>query len=292
VAGFGRSGTTWVSDIISKSLGGLVLFEPDHPTVFQAAAETIYSAQLPKSELDSLISSISNKEIKNNWLLRNHLPDGNMGNDYLCNEIWKRSEIIGLKCIRWNHDLTTLAEISDARLVYVIRHPLAVLASLLGRPRFFEEFGWDWHWHHFKQRNPLPEMDLVQYDDSTKVRKYAVMWTISNIKALLDLEILGIQPLAYEALYRHPYEESTRLLDRLGYANVRLHPSYLFYPSMSTLKTFHSDAQRWDIVNDNLRVFWSDTFTNKERYSIIRLIEDIVQHFPTIHATFKSLNYL
>lgn len=280
-----------MSDIISKTLGGLILFEPDHPLVCEKSEEWIYSSRLPQEELERHIHAMLLKSNRDPWLLRNHLPD-NHREPSLIDMIWDRSRIIGLKCIRWNHDLPTLSAISGGRLIYIIRNPLAVVASLLKRDRFFAEYSWEWHWDTFKSRHPLIEIDIQEYDSAEKYLKYAVMWTVSNMKALSDLHTEGHPYIAYEHLYRNPYEQSKRILKILGYTDVDIHPSYLFYPSMSTLRTFHSDSERFSLINDGLDFFWQDDLSEDQIEKIRELVSSLSLNYPSVYATFKTLNYI
>ena len=290
IAGFGRSGTTWISDIVSKALGGLILFEPDHPLVFKQSREAIYSSEHDIESLRNHLDEILTKQIRNKWLLRNHLP--NECSNELINVIWKNSEVIGFKSIRWNHNLIALSYISNRKLIYIIRHPLTVMASLIRRRKFFLEFGWNTHWQLFKERNPFPAIDLEQYDDSEISIKYTAMWTVSNIKALKDLEKLDLPLWAYEDFYHSPFKTTNKMLHFLGHEDANIHPSYLFYPSMSTLKTFHTDST-WSENKCNLpRLFWEKTLSVKSAEGLLNIIRNISSSFPNEAMKFEKLNYL
>ncbi|MEE9373993.1 MAG: sulfotransferase domain-containing protein [Saprospiraceae bacterium] len=293
IAGFGRSGTTWVSDIVSKTMGGLILFEPDHPCVNNNSENWIYKAHLHQNVIDFEWERFFLKKNKNQWLLRNHLISNENQSDEILNSIWNNSQIIGFKCIRWNHSLDTLSILSGNKLIYIIRHPLAVVASLLRRPNFFLEFGWDTHWQLFKKRNPLKEINLEQYDHSQKSIKYVAMWAISNIKALTDLHTKKIPFWQYEKLYHTPYEEAKRMLSFLGVKDVNIHPSYLFYPSMSTLKTFHTDEEGWPSrKHHDMNVFWKEILDDPTIDELLYTVDNLVSHFPKIKQIFHRLNYL
>ena len=74
IFGLGRSGTTWVSDIISKYSGCLILFEPLHPNVFGDVNSIIYRESNPSDYLIEHLDGVLNKKMRHEWLLRNHLP--------------------------------------------------------------------------------------------------------------------------------------------------------------------------------------------------------------------------
>src|SRR5688572_23175877 len=106
VLGFGRSGTTWISDIISKVTGGLVLFEPLHPRVTEWAQRFCYSSVEREDDselLKAYLSAVLTKQRRNSWLLRNHVP---VAIDSISEEfvdlLWCECNVVGLKEIRAN----------------------------------------------------------------------------------------------------------------------------------------------------------------------------------------------
>ena len=296
IAGFGRSGTTWLSDIISKTLGGIILFEPDHPSVFPESEKFIYRSHLNAKEKDTLqkhIYGALDKKIKKNWLLRNHLPCGSDMSENFIHSIWEQSNILGFKAIRWNHNLVDLYQAISPKIVYITRHPLAVAASLIKRSKFFKELGWEKHWSLFKERNPIPTLDLSQYDQLDLCSKYTAMWTVSNCKALTDLDKLDRPYFQYEKIYSNPYSETRKIIDYLGFVNNNIHPSYLFYPSMSTLKTFHTfnENRKWS-KKGAASVFWENTFSPEQAQALIKIVKSICSDSPKVYETFHNLGYL
>ena len=149
ILGFGRSGTPWLSDIISKTLGGLILFEPLHPKVLSNSKEIAYSKINEDKQSLQLIKHLNNVLENNNrsdWLLRNHIPYKieEMGQDYF-NLIWDYCRIIGFKSIRANHMIEWIYHNISKDIIFVTRHPSAVIASILRREKNghkFWEFGW------------------------------------------------------------------------------------------------------------------------------------------------------
>ena len=296
IAGFGRSGTTWVSDIISKSLGGLLLFEPDHPAILPESKYLIYKDLCEKDDIDLVamhLKKILGKEIRHPWLLRSHFPSSHLVDIDFINQVWQSSKVIGCKTIRWNHALPSLVSKCNAKLVFIIRNPLAVVASLATRPNFFKEFNWEFHWNAFKDRNPLPIIKLDKYDSMPETFKYAAMWTVTNIKAISDLKKMGLPIYSYEILYTEPYSESTEILLQLGYADVHIPPSCLFNPSMSTQKTFqNSNVEKKILEREISKSFWQNIIPCQQAKQILNLVNTISSEFPTIHQTFHKLNYL
>ena len=77
VLGFGRSGTTWISDMISKMNGRLILFEPFHPSVTHLSQRIAYTPVDRGIEgylIAQLLTDVLTKRHKKLWLLRNHVP--------------------------------------------------------------------------------------------------------------------------------------------------------------------------------------------------------------------------
>jgi hypothetical protein len=296
ISGFGRSGTTWVSDIISKSLGGIILFEPDHPIVFDQSIDFLYAADLSEDSGKELIfhlNQVFKKKKKNPWLLRNHLSTENELSSDFMNMIWNESRILGYKVIRWNHLLPELYSQISKRIIFIIRHPLAVVSSLIKRKRFFEEFGFERHWSHFKKKNPLKSVDLNNYENLPLPEKFASMWAVSNIKALESLSKMDLPFFQYEKIYTRPYIETRKMLKFLGYSDTEIHPSYLFYPSMSTLKTYHTLSADFSFSDEMpLEKFWSSSIDTDEANRLINIVKEIAINHPAEYDTFHTLGYL
>ncbi len=270
ILGFGRSGTTWLSDIVSKILGGLILFEPLHPQVCDFAAEVCYApssiALANKNLLDHWRRALGG-EIRQRWLLRNHLlsPLEDVSAGFV-DMVWEQCQVIGFKEIRANFMIAALIEQLNARVVYILRHPCAVLASIRRRRNFWNEFGWERHWAMFCQRIVFgwPEAPVrlatqrqVIENARTPLEQQAVMWGVSALLAAAQLDRFGLPVFRYEDFYRQPFETTRRLLAYLGCGSQPIHPAHLFVPSMTTLRTLHGLAQsESDIAARGMRVFW------------------------------------
>ena len=294
VAGFGRSGTTWLSDIISKALGGLLLFEPFHPKVFADSKAITYSTALyPDQEILSYWNQIKEGKHRSKWLLRNHLrsPYESAPQDYL-DLIWEKSEVIGFKTIRANHLLSILNQaLGRIRPIYIIRHPLACLASIIRRPRFWEEFGWEWHWENFiKQTSETIEIhENLMKKFQTQYEKIIFMWAISQQIALDQVKELKGYITSYEALYLNPFEETKRILTHLGHQDLSIHPSYLFEPSMTSMRTLHNTGEDFHMVHERFPdFFWQNDLKADECEHLMGLIEDLPVNQPEIFRYLKA----
>ncbi|NOX62835.1 MAG: sulfotransferase [Chloroflexi bacterium] len=287
ILSFGRSGSTWISDILSKTLGGLILFEPLHPETCSFAAEICYAdATDPRQseQLGQLLDRILAKQDHNRWLLRNHLfsPLEAVSPTFV-ETVWRECEVIGFKEIRANFLIDWFLDHLDAQIVYIVRHPCAVIASLRRRINFWNEFGFERHWQFFRQRvleNPRYRSTLAAYDAvvaraRSQTEREAIMWAASHKLAAQTLARRGLPIFYYEHFYETPFQATRRLLRYLGH-EANLHPAHIFVPSMTTLRTVHGlTASENDYAARGLALFWQDILTPDE----VRSIMDIVRGF-------------
>lgn len=289
ILGFGRSGTTWLSDIISKSLSGLVLFEPLHPEVFPKSAECCYhngSDPAMVDVIDNQLKASLKGENTNKWLLRNHisarLEDVSEG---FVDRLWNECDLIGFKCIRGNFMIPHFYKNYSTKIVFIKRHPCAVVSSLINRKRFWEEYGFNFHVEKFFKEtinsgvydflNKEYLSDLYKSLDEDYLRM-TFIWAVSHKIVTHDLKRLNLPIFSYEDFYLRPFEAVRNLYAFLGCPDKKIHPSYLFTPSMLTLKTFHefSGSEKF-ATEDNMRVFWEKTVSLEMETEILSLVEKI-----------------
>jgi hypothetical protein len=287
IMGFGRSGTTWVSDIVSKSLGGLVLFEPFHPAVQgkQEAYRFAYASGDKGMFGQALRHSTAalQGEIRARWLLRNHLPKDLDHSDPVFEEIlWRECAIIGFKEIRLNGMLPWFRRENKHKLLFVIRHPLSVLASIKKRSRFWLEFGFEEHYAKFVAETfnnealagaSIQDKRFWLGKVTSELEKSALMWAVTHELLLQDLLADDVYLLEYEKLYRDPFVETSRMLTFLGHEGRSLHPSWLFTPSMTTHRTLHGAKDMGNYLAAGERFFWKDTLTETELHMIRPILE-------------------
>jgi len=293
ILGFGRSGTTWLSDIISKSIGGLILFEPMHPQVLGSAIDFCYDNgcdenrnEILKSHLDKVLKG----QFEHRWLVRNHLPSPMEGpSDWYVNQVKENCRIAGFKVIRGNFLIDFFVNsYPEAKIIYVRRDPRAVLASIKKRVRFWEEFGIQSHLEKFGQA--VSKSEFLSADEKSTyqllLRKYesdlgksAIMWMYTDVMATRNLAKHGLSPFSYEDLYFKPYETVKEILTYVGADPERLHPSYIFTPSMLTLKTQHSFIESGENVESKYKeLFWDNVLEADEK----SLIDEILSQKPVI----------
>lgn len=276
IAGFGRSGTTWLSDILSKALGGLILFEPFHPCVFSKAQEYCYDPNLQNTRvIEEHLGKCYGVTPENLWLLRNHLPsDPDLITSSYVNYIWKNANILGFKTLRLNHCLNNLNRITKSKSIYIIRNPFAVLCSINNRPNFWKEFGWEWHKKTFFKR----ALSSSHFNDEKRSKllhllkglasedEYVIlMWCISIIIGLNEVLLSHGHIVCYEDLYLDPYYEINKILSFLDCEKKSsLHPSYFFTPSMTSLSTIHHGSEMENFSKSHLDdFFWKNKLESR-----------------------------
>lgn len=285
VLGFGKSGTTWIADIISKITGQLILFEPIHPSVTDLATEFSY---LPvkaneKSELlKSFYDDVLNKRDRKKWLMRNHVPDRlEKISERFLEILWEECSIAGFKEIRANFMIEWFMKHLDASIVFIMRHPGATVSSIKGRPNFWE-FGWPETYNIFLERtiynerykhHKIADNVNVVAGAETYAEKCAVMWAITHAIALPELTRLGLPIFYYEDFYDFPFNSSRALMRYLGYDHVNIHPAYLFTPSMTTLLTIHGIQIMEDERAKKGIAFFEERLSAEELDSIMRIVK-------------------
>lgn len=206
LAGSGRSGTPWLSDIIAAAWSFRIIFEPfDARKVPEAKAAGIPLRPYcpPGEECPGLYNftrlALAGK-LRNRWV------------DQQGRRFWAWRFL--LKTIRATLLLAWIDENFHPPIVYLVRHPGAVVASRC-------RLGWESHLDVFLSQPALMRDYLSPYEDliksaKTEVQKHTVMWCVENIVPLEQLSRYDWIFCTYEHLYIDPLRETHRLLSRLG----------------------------------------------------------------------------
>ncbi len=294
IFGLGRSGTTWVSDIVSKYSGGIVLFEPLHPCVYSNSRSIIYRESVLSAALIEHIDTVLSKQRKDIWLLRNHLPSTiDLVDPKYVDTIWEHSEIIGLKSIRLNTSFAPLVKHYSAKVIYIIRHPLAVIASIQNRPHFWKDLGWPEHWSLLINQIKDLEFQKISAHCTTTIEQLAFVWGYLNLRALKQLNQLNDKPIFYEDLYADPFKQVKELLTALNLYDHPIHPSHIFTPSMVSLNTLHSE--QYSSFNDShhiLDFFWKNTLNDDQIKNIYLVIHRLCDYDQNLAEMCAERNYL
>ena len=204
LAGSGRSGTTWLGNIIAANPNVRTIFEPfDYRRVPEAACMPLrpYArSQELYPEWAEFVDNVFAGKIQNEWTTR-------QGNRW-----WATRNFV--KAIRANLMLGWLDQTFQPRIVLTTRHPCAVILSRM-------KLDWVTHLDVFLNQPQLvadylaPYLDLI-HGAQTEIQKQAVMWSIENLIPLHQMADYNWTFCTYEEMYRHPAAEAKRVLNELG----------------------------------------------------------------------------
>lgn len=206
LAGTGRSGTTWVQNIIYCAASCRVMFEPFHSHKIPLLTEWNYRQYLrPDDRTQKFLvpaARILSGNIRNTWIdqfNRTHLVRRRLVKDIRANLI-----------LSWIH-----SHFPDIPIVLLLRHPCAVARSKLA-------LGWDTHLEDFLCQQDLIEDYLQPFvsdirSASDPFDKHVFMWCIENYVPLRQFSPGEIHVAFYEQFCMDPQNEARSLLQHLGY---------------------------------------------------------------------------
>jgi hypothetical protein len=204
LAASGRSGTTWLGNIVAADPNTRIFFEPFDPRRVPAAACLPLRAYArPEGsypEWESLVGKVLRGEIENEWINR-------QGRRW-----WAQRRLI--KEIRANLMLAWIDRRFHPKIVWMTRHPCAVVNSRV-------KLQWEAHLDVFLAQPELvedylqPFLPVIQ-EAQTQVQKHAVAWCIENLVPLQQSHHHNWIFCTYEELYRQPEAEANRILQALG----------------------------------------------------------------------------
>jgi hypothetical protein len=204
LAASGRSGTTWLGNIIAANPNVRIFFEPfDSRRVREAACLPRHAYARPDSnypEWESFVGKVLRGEIENNWINR-------QGKRW-----WATQRLI--KDIRANLMLGWIERLFKPKIIWMTRHPCAVVNSRV-------KLKWGPHLDAYLAQPELvedylhPFLPVIQ-EAQTEVQKHAVDWCIENLVPLHQSRHHNWTFCTYEDLYRQPEVEANRILHSLG----------------------------------------------------------------------------
>lgn len=209
VLGFGRSGSTWVADVISRLGDGLMLNEPLNPGLLLEPGELIWRSGEPDRRLALLLRAALNGAHRAPWLMRAFFAPLGEADHRDIAKTWDASYIIGFKDTHHCCFGTPwLVENFGRKLAFVRRDCAPVVASVLARPSFW---AWGWPAHYRIMLNasvlsptaddtPLAELRPFVDEAQTHAERIAILWAAVDMAATLDCRKLGIQTWEYDRL--------------------------------------------------------------------------------------------
>ena len=205
LCGSGRSGTTWLAEIINNDNNFRYMFEPFHPELvslakhFNARQYLRASSKSPEYLLSA--SRIFSGRVRNLWIDRYNkklLPAKRLIKDIRVNLL--------LKWIKTNFP--------DIPIIFVLRHPFSVACSRM-------RLGWEDHLDDLFKQKELSE-DFLSNCKANMIggmgnfERQILMWCIENYVPLTSLSSDEIFIIFYENLFANPSKEVQRLFEHLN----------------------------------------------------------------------------
>lgn len=226
VAGTGRSGTTWLADLIDAAVPTRLLFEPFHSRLVEAFRSFPYFPYLRPGEANEPLRAFCERvftgELRHPWV------------DQDVSHFRPRLRVV--KEIRANLFLKWIrAQFPELPIVWIIRHPCAVVASrirwewatdgdivpMLGQPTLVEDF-------------LAPYGDLIERAARPE-EKHAVIWALHHLVPLRQLGGSDVCCVSFERLVKAPRREMARILGHLGLEAIRYSDERVARPATTSL---------------------------------------------------------
>jgi len=213
IAGMGRSGTTWLSELINYNQNYRDIFEPFLPYKVQISSSFKYLQYLNPNYQDSLLTksakTILSGKFKSDWT------------DVNKNRLFTNKRII--KDIRANLMLKWLRNIRPGMpILLLLRHPLAVIDS-------YKNLGWgieaggktsDFD-RIIEQKQLLHDFPIIRnnlkYIDTTDyISQLLYLWCVLYHVPLKQLGSTDYKIVFYESILLHPKETLNKIFPYIG----------------------------------------------------------------------------
>jgi hypothetical protein len=228
IAGAGRSGTTWLADIIASQVSCRLMFEPFNSHQVPSFSQFHYFHYARPAQQDDRLKGfcrqILSGDIRDPWIDRQV--------DRLRPECRLIKEIRANLFLKW---ITT--QFPEVPLLFIIRHPCAVVLSRM-------QLGWwtDADIEPFLAQQELrrdfldPMMGLI-HDADTPEEKHAIVWCVNNLVPLRQFAATELNVVFYENLVMQPEVEIPRIFAALGRAFDDSVFAQLARPSTTTVRS-------------------------------------------------------
>jgi hypothetical protein len=202
VAGTGRSGTTWVAELLGAGTPCRIMQEPFHARYVEAYRGFSYFQYMRPEQDDEALLAYCQKVFSGR--LRHPWVDAGVATLRPQRRVIQEIRANGF--LRW-----ITMRFPEMPLVFVLRHPCAVVLS-----RMELEWDTDRDIAAFLEQPQLvsdhlgPYLDLIRSADSP-AEKHAVVWCLSNLVPLRQFPAGELPVFFYEDLVRDPEAGSARL---------------------------------------------------------------------------------
>ncbi len=270
VAGSGRSGTTWISEVLAAGTGCVSVFEPlyarrvpevpvgpDPPSGCPFPGPYLRSADRA-CEWETFFDHVFSGRVENRWTRQDwRAKPTRFGTSLLPEAIslrWARHRYRAdaakasrrvIKIIRGNLLLGWLHRRFAPASVLIVRHPCAVVASRL-RHRWSDSLDGIWSQPKLIADHLAPFHDTIA-SAGDSLQRQTILWCVENLTALTTIRgNPDVWVGCYESFVDAPREEFARLQDRLGLSASeqagRAIDRWTSNPSYETLR----QKQNWD----------------------------------------------
>lgn len=248
LAGTGKSGTTWVQEIINHNNSFRVMFEPFHSLKIPLLNKWNHRQYIQEDNSDEKFlkpaASILSGRIRHPWIdqcNRKHLPRKRLIKDIRAN--------LFLKWIKHNFP--------EIPIILLLRHPCAIANSKL-------KLNWKTHNNDFLIQNDLMDHFLNPFkkvieNSEDMFDKHIIMWCIENYIPLRQFSKGEILITFYENICNSPQKESKRIFSFIGQKELPNEELEAF-----TKPSSHCRKDSAIIAGDNLINSWKKQITKQE----------------------------
>jgi hypothetical protein len=219
----GRSGSTWVQEIIADADGFRVMFEPFHPENARPRVQCHHQYIGCREGNDNIytetIESVLSGRISNFWIDQDNKP-------FI---FFPRRRFI--KTIRANLFIAWLKNnYPHVKVLFLVRHPYSVARSRLN-------LGWGANLDVFFRQSSLmrshfPDDEEYLRSISTDFGRQIAFWSIQNLVPLREFTRSDALAISYEDILKHTETELTRISKFLEVPSGRF-----------DLRTFHKPSR-------------------------------------------------
>ncbi len=261
VAGTGRSGTTWVAEVLSKQTNYTFVNEPFNvgpnlkwkPAEYGFKKVNYWPDGGGQNEREYVRQIVRGRELHLPWHQFNPVR-------------FFKSDGYVVKAVLINPCFAEILEMTGAPGIFVVRHPCGVVSSQRNHP------GWS---HFSKDSRSLPEEVIRDYPKfkvvfesvSSRVELLAFWWAVENIIPLSLQHPHPWELVSYESLVREPLKGFGRLIKHVDGEALSLKQLKrdVQKPSSST-KEYSKPEQSPDCV-------WKERLSPEEINTICRVVE-------------------
>jgi len=256
VAGTGRSGTTWLGDIINYKNEYRIMFEPFASKYVKECNHFNYKQYIrPDSKAEYFLKEshkILSGNIKNQWIDR-------YNRKFFCNHRL-------VKEIRANFFLKWIKNnFPSIPIIFIIRHPCAVAHSRI-------KLGWETYLEDILDQKDLIQDYLSDYQEDfrnihSNFEKQIYLWCIENYVTLKQLKKGDAHFIFYEPLCLNPTKTIQRLFNWLGKEYDKAIEKVIKTPSSVSRK------QSAIVTGDDLIGEWKKNIHKEQIVLAMKIIE-------------------